>query len=141
MILARFLTAFTITLTLPLLQHSSEWVQQTPCNNFKTPANASAVTCQEYDLTGANLESTLLNNANLQQVNFIVAQLNDAYFRGANLTEAIATENLLQKHTLILCQTILPDGMVTNRDCQSVNNSVSLDAALKDVQPIDRLTR
>lgn len=91
------------------------------------------------DLRRTNLRGADLSNANLQRVFLFKANLRDAFLGGANLQGANLLEANLRGVNLIgtnlqgviqlteeqlsealLCKTILPDGAVNNRDCQSL---------------------
>jgi uncharacterized protein YjbI with pentapeptide repeats len=71
---------------------------------------------QFIDLSEAKLSGARLNGAKLQNTNLRDADLNNVDLSGANLRD---TENFskTQKDQAKLCNTILPDGTVSNRDC------------------------
>ena len=67
-------------------------------------------------LGGANLSGAKLNGANLNKTNLARANLTDSNLEGTNLDKA---KNLDEA---ILCNTTMPDGSLSNRDCP-VNGS------------------
>ncbi len=74
------------------------------------------------DLTGAILKSTLLVDANLQEANLERAYLERADFRNANLirtnlVKASKGDNIQDNRSVSLCQTALPNGTISNRNC------------------------
>ncbi|MDY7008407.1 MAG: pentapeptide repeat-containing protein [Cyanobacteriota bacterium] len=82
-------------------------------------------TLVEADLSYAKLVGAELRNANLNQANLSFATLNNADLRGADLSQANLTNANLsgakmdKKTTLLfatLCQTIMPDGKMTNSE-------------------------
>ena len=82
---------------------------------------------QGADLTGANLANALFNNADLQYANLNQTNLKAADFRDANLYQTTLLnaqerplDRIQEKRAPILCQTILPSGMLTRRDCDRV---------------------
>lgn len=64
---------------------------------------------QEAKLLGANLQGADLSEANLQGADFSEANL-----QGADLTDRHQLDNVL------LCQTTLPDGTKSDRDCKKI---------------------
>jgi BTB/POZ domain-containing protein KCTD9 len=73
-------------------------------------ANLYQTNLEEADLWGANLKDANLEGANLLNTNLEKANLRGANLRGAKLQEA-------QWQNARLCQTTLPDGTMSNRDC------------------------
>ncbi len=82
-------------------------------------ANFGSADLREASLNETNLREVNFSNANLSQANFKDAKLNGAKLYKANLTDAQdLTHGQLEK--ALLCQTILPDGTVSNRDCEKL---------------------
>jgi uncharacterized protein YjbI with pentapeptide repeats len=80
------------------------------------------------DLTGANLANALLDTANLQDATLIHANLKGINFRDTNLTgavlvNAVNANPIQEKRSPLLCRTLLPNGILSNRDCQRLINS------------------
>ena len=83
-------------------------------------ANLSNALLVQADLSGAALFHANLCNANLLYANLRGADLTGADLTGADLTGADLTGCLIRgsfDRETRLCQTILPDGKVSNRDC------------------------
>ena len=70
-------------------------------------------------LNGANLSRANLSGANLRDADLNEADLSRANLRDANLTNKSKNLSKKQKEQAILCNTIMPDGTVSNRDCGS----------------------
>jgi uncharacterized protein YjbI with pentapeptide repeats len=89
-------------------------------------ADLSRADLNQAILVRANLSGADLNNANLQgaflvRANLRGANLRDANLRNANLNEAnLSSANLdgADLSQTFLCETIMPDGAVENRDCR-----------------------
>ncbi len=94
-------------------------------------ADLRGVDLQKVNLAGAKLKGALLRGANLRQANLQGAGLAWAVLRGANLegadlgganlSRADLTNASMQNANLrgaILCQTIMPSGVVNKPDCQ-----------------------
>lgn len=83
------------------------------------------------DLTGANLANVLLDNANLQGTILNHANLKGINFRDTNFTDAIMVnavnaDHVQEKRSPILCRTRLPNGILSNRDCQRLADNPSV---------------
>ena len=85
-------------------------------------ANLQKVSLQEAtlyqaDLQAINLQEAFLADANLQGANLAKANLREANLYRADLrnAEGLTDEQLSQAK---LCMTILPDGSISNRDCE-----------------------
>ncbi|WAL58161.1 pentapeptide repeat-containing protein [Thermocoleostomius sinensis] len=94
-------------------------------------AGLQDVNLQDANLQGANLHGAFLPDVNLQDANLQGANLHGAFLHGAflhgatfhaanlhhaNLHKAIGlTDQQLQQ--MKLCQTVLPDGTISDRDC------------------------
>jgi uncharacterized protein YjbI with pentapeptide repeats len=79
-------------------------------------ANLQGAFLPEANLREANLRQADLRGAFLPEANFLNANLHQANLSHANLHNAIGlTESQLQQATL--CQTVLPDGSISDRDC------------------------
>ena len=70
---------------------------------------------READLSGANLFGADLTDANLYFANLKGANLEKVDLYGANLKGALTKKTSMAG--TILCNTIMPDGHVENRDC------------------------
>ncbi|MFM7885871.1 MAG: pentapeptide repeat-containing protein [Pseudanabaena sp.] len=76
-------------------------------------------------ITFSNLSRANLNGANLSHVNFkhtklLLTDFTNAIFDKTDLTEADLTSATVSASQLAkakLCKTVLPDGLVSNRDC------------------------
>ncbi|MGG6293919.1 pentapeptide repeat-containing protein [Leptolyngbya sp. AN02str] len=88
-------------------------------------ANFSQANLQQADLEGANLQGANLSNANLEGAHLYRTLLNGANLSGADLKHAVLSQanltganldgvNLDEVH---LCNTILPSGELSQRDC------------------------
>ena len=85
-----------------------------------TGANLSNTTLTGAFMNGVNLTNTNLENANftnteLELANFTSANLQNVNFSGAYLLHAIITEKQLMYARL--CETVMPDASINNRDC------------------------
>lgn len=94
-------------------------------------AGLQSANFQQTNLQGANLQGAFLPEANLHHANLNQANLQGAFLPGANLHGASlhhanlyhanlhnaigCTEQQLQQAKL--CQTVLPDGSISDRDC------------------------
>ena len=93
--------------------------------------NMRGIDLTDADLTYANLKNVIFTQATLTNVDFSHADLTGATFGGAdltgtevdgadftdaNLTNATVEESAFNYATL--CRTTIPDGRVTNRDCE-----------------------
>ena len=78
-------------------------------------ANLSNALLVQADLSGAALFHANLCNANLLYANLRGADLTGADLTGADLTGCLIRGSFDRETRL--CQTILPDGKVSNRDC------------------------
>ena len=67
------------------------------------------------DLSDASLFGADLREADLSGANLFGADLTDASLEGANLKDALTKKTSMAG--TILCNTIMPDGHVENRDC------------------------
>lgn len=74
-------------------------------------------TLRDADLQAINLQEAFLADANLQGANLYKANLRDANLYRTNLrnVEGLTDEQLSHAK---LCMTILPDGTISNRDCE-----------------------
>lgn len=75
-------------------------------------ANLSQASLSNTDLRGANLR-----NANVTSANFDGANLETTDLRGANIKDSLLSDTQLSQAKL--CNTILPDGFRSNRDCSN----------------------
>lgn len=82
-------------------------------------ANLYGADLSGANLSNTNLQATNLTNADLRGANLKSAQLGIANLKSANLTGANLKHADLD--TALLCQTIMFDGTVSNRNC--INNS------------------
>lgn len=85
---------------------------------------------QGADFTGASLKSTLLVDADLAGANLEASKLDRADFRNANLSRANLVKasrpnDIQNRRSVILCQTALPNGVTSNRDCQRLSDRVA----------------
>jgi serine/threonine protein kinase len=79
-------------------------------------ADLSRVNLGAADLNGANLRDSNLQGADLRGADLSNVDLANANLGGANLMGAKLSEERLQ--VAILCKTTLPNGGVSDRDCQ-----------------------
>ena len=75
------------------------------------------------DLSGANLRETSLVDANLQGANLEASKLETADLRNANLiranlVKALTPDDIQASNSVTLCQTRLPNGIISGRDCK-----------------------
>ncbi|MDZ8107169.1 MAG: pentapeptide repeat-containing protein [Nostoc sp. DedQUE12a] len=90
-------------------------------------ADLRGVDLQGADLTGANLKNTLLVDANLQQANLEGSNLQGTDFRNANLSyanliKASKNSDIQSRNSVIICETVMPNGIITNR-CDKTTKS------------------
>jgi uncharacterized protein YjbI with pentapeptide repeats len=91
-------------------------------------ANLQNTDFSDAILIGTNFESADLRKANLRGVRFIDADINttnNINLTGTNLSDAIllhAVYKDTQLENAILCNTILRDGLISNRDCRGTSN-------------------
>lgn len=78
-------------------------------------ANLSNANLSRTDLRRTNLTNANLSNANLKGADLRDANLMDADLSGANLKDATLNSGTLS--VIILCNTTLPEGRVSKRDC------------------------
>jgi len=94
-------------------------------------ADLRGANLQGADLTGANLANVLLNNANLRSASLTHANLKGTNFRDTNLTDATMInaangDHIQEKRSPLFCRTRLPNGIVSNRDCQKLADNPSV---------------
>lgn len=98
--------------------------------------NASLISA---DLRIVDLRHASLINTNLQAANLDDADLRDANLRGTNLRSATLVGAKVYDHQLkeaFLCETTMPDGIVTNRDC-GARPSLDISSSLQTVPLTD----
>jgi Pentapeptide repeats (8 copies)/AAA ATPase domain len=86
-------------------------------------ANLIGAILIEADLIGANLIGAILIGAILIEANLSEANLSEANLGLANLSEADLSGAILskeQENLAELCKTTLPDGNISNRDCDKL---------------------
>jgi hypothetical protein len=72
------------------------------------------------NLSWVNFASANLSGADLREASLRGSNLRGADLTGANLTNANLSDAIVRNRQLaftILCQTILPDGLIADRDC------------------------
>lgn len=79
-------------------------------------ANLYGANLQGAVFSGATLNQADLRSANLHEADLRGAALHQVDLRGATLNFAILEDSALQ--TAVLCETIMPNGRLSNRDCQ-----------------------
>jgi len=80
-----------------------------------TEANLTNTILTQADLTNADFHDADLTGASLGGADLTGAEVDRANFTDANLTKAILDEDSFDYATV--CRTTIPDGRVTNRDC------------------------
>jgi|NOAtaT_7_FD_contig_51_4590807_length_2238_multi_5_in_0_out_0_2 hypothetical protein len=88
-------------------------------------SNLSRANLIGSNITFSNLSRANLSGANLSYVNFkhtklLLSDFTNAIFDKTDLTEADLTSATISESQLAkakLCKTVLPDGLVSNRDC------------------------
>jgi uncharacterized protein YjbI with pentapeptide repeats len=93
--------------------------------NFMLGSNLSRANFKAANLRGASLSRANLSGADLSMTNLTLAKLALANLTNANLDHAdLSKADLLSANltgvnldTAKLCQTIMPDGIASNRDC------------------------
>lgn len=86
-------------------------------------SNLSSAVLSNANLSGADLRRTNLNGADLSDANLKGADLRDANLMDADLSGANLRDANLSKETLsivFLCDTTLPEGGVSKRDCSRI---------------------
>jgi uncharacterized protein YjbI with pentapeptide repeats len=90
-----------------------------------TGANLSGANLRAANLSGADLAGADLSGVNLRGANLSEADLNGADLSGANLRGANLRGGILSGTNLSgteFCKTIMPDGILNNRDCYTRNS-------------------
>ncbi len=82
---------------------------------------------QGADLTGAILKSTLLTDADLQKANLSASNIEGTDLRNANLShanliKASKNNDIQERNSVTLCETVLPNGIISGRCNQSANS-------------------
>lgn len=83
-------------------------------------SNLEGASLSNANLRGADLRRTNLSGATLSGANLSGADLSDANLMDADLSDANMRDATLSKATLsvvLLCNTTLPEGRVSKRDC------------------------
>jgi uncharacterized protein YjbI with pentapeptide repeats len=73
-------------------------------------ANLSGADLRRTNLNGADLSGANLSGANLTDANLMDVDLTDANLRDANMNKKVLS-------IVLLCNTTLPEGRVSKRDC------------------------
>ena len=89
-----------------LLKQVAEQKEKIICNR----CDLSAAKLTDIDLSYADLRGANLSRANLRNADLRETDLREASLRDANLSYAIL-------RGAIFCNTVLPDGGVSNKDC------------------------
>lgn len=83
-------------------------------------SNLQGASLSDANLRGADLRRTNLSGATLSGANLSSADLSDANLMDADLSDANLRDATLSKAALsvvLLCNTTLPEGRVSKRDC------------------------
>jgi uncharacterized protein YjbI with pentapeptide repeats len=86
---------------------------------FFLPSREELRTVQLLD--GANLQNAVLSHSNLKGINF-----RDTNLIGAVLVNAVNGDHVQEKRSPLFCRTRLPNGILSNRDCQRLTDNPSV---------------
>ncbi len=109
-----------VVLASPTQAQTPELIRQLQTTKKCDQCNLNGANLYGSNLEGASLSKANLRGADLRRTNLSGSTLSGANLSGADLSDANLRDATLSKATLsvvLLCNTTLPEGRVSKRDC------------------------